>query len=106
MKLPITRWKTVPSYKRSLVRSPLLGSVHSLAPVARSTKFATVFGACSGMRRTVNEPMFVTKVAVVIQWAFPVEGARSLAFRVGPRILEGRSDDGAGGGPRGIRGHR
>src|SRR5687768_7209722 len=70
MKFGITRWKTVPSYRAPLFRSPLHGSVHSFSPVASSTKFATVFGACSGMRRTVNEPMVVTKVAVVIARPF------------------------------------
>src|SRR6187200_990609 len=60
----ITRWNTVPGYNASDLVWPSRGSVHSRPPVARSTKFCTVFGACSGIRVTVNEPWFVTMVAL------------------------------------------
>src|ERR1044072_7134543 len=60
----ITRWNTVPGYKASDLVWPSRGSVHSRPPVARSTKFCTVLGACSGIRATVNEPWFVTMVAL------------------------------------------
>jgi len=45
MKPGITRWKTTPSYSGVVMGLPVAGSVHSRAPVASSTKFATVFGA-------------------------------------------------------------
>src|SRR4026209_151206 len=64
MKPSITRWKIVPGYIASDDVMPSL--VHSRPPVARSTKFLTVLGACSGISVTVNEPLLVTNVAVVI----------------------------------------
>src|SRR3990172_8797084 len=106
MNSEITRWSRVPSYSGSVLRTPSRGSVHSLAPVASSTKFATVFGACSGIRRAVNEPMDVTKVAGVMRSpslggggslppaASGQEGRRVVAVLVPVR------------GPRGPRRHR
>src|SRR3954452_25235841 len=62
----ITRWKIVPGYSASSFVVPSRGSVQVLPPDARLVKFSTVLGACSGMSVTVNEPRFVTNVAVVI----------------------------------------
>src|SRR4026209_2612500 len=81
MKPSITRWKIVPGYIASDDVMPSL--VHSRPPVARSTKFLTVLGACSGISVTVNEPLLVTNVAVVIRGPFGsgsvgVERAQSL----------------------------
>ena len=44
----------------------MLGSNHSLAPVASSTKFATVFGAWFGNNSITILPMLVFNVAVLI----------------------------------------
>ena len=44
----------VPGYSGSVFFSRSRGSVHSRPPVASSVKFATVFGAWSGISRTVN----------------------------------------------------
>src|SRR3954470_24943494 len=59
----ITRWKTVPSYRRSLVRLPLRGSVHSRLPSASSTKLATVLGAWLGNSCRRISPWLVDRVA-------------------------------------------
>src|SRR3954452_25154540 len=59
----ITRWKTVPTYRRSLVRLPLRGSVHSRLPSASSTKLATVFGAWLGNSCRRMSPWLVDRVA-------------------------------------------
>src|SRR5438093_13701002 len=98
MKFGITRWKTVPSYSRSVLRCRSRGSVHSRAPVARSTKLATVFGACSGNRRALNVPMDVTNVAVgtwgvLLHMGSPVYGTppSSFASRHEGRGTMGRS---------------
>src|SRR5215217_4622674 len=64
MKPSMIRWKIVPGYRGPSCCEPSRGSVHVVDPVARPTKFSTVLGACSGMSCTVNEPLFVTKVAV------------------------------------------
>src|SRR6476620_9611252 len=77
MKSPITRWNTVPSYRRAVERCPVRGSVHSRSPRASSVKLATVLGACSGIRRTLNSPSEVTNVAVGM--AKPPVGVRSPA---------------------------
>jgi hypothetical protein len=55
MKFGITRWNTVPEYSGSELLAPVR-SVHSLDPVARPTKLATVAGACSGYSSTVKLP--------------------------------------------------
>src|SRR5205809_6849264 len=65
MKSLITRWKTVPSYSGWDLVLRSRGSRHSRLPVASSVKLATVFGACSGMSRTVNVPFDVVNLAVV-----------------------------------------
>jgi hypothetical protein len=41
-------------------------SVYSLVPVARPTKFATVFGAWNSKSSITMSPRFVWRVAVVI----------------------------------------
>ena len=41
------------------------GFFHAFLPVARPTKFATVFGASSGKSRAVNDPFVVVKIAYV-----------------------------------------
>src|SRR3954453_20463036 len=73
MKLSMTRWNTVPVYRASSRVEPSVGSVHVVTPFARSTKFFTVFGACSGMSVAVNDPRFVTNVAVVMSVPFFVD---------------------------------
>ena len=45
---------------------PVRGSVHSFAPVANSTKFATVFGAWLGNSSMTMSPSDVCSVAVVV----------------------------------------
>src|SRR5215211_2887545 len=96
MKPSIMRWKIVPAYKGSDEREPSRGSVHSFAPVASSMKFATVFGAWSGISRTVNEPMDVTNVASVMVRGFPWDGGGSLPAGPGagaPQPREGGRDE-------------
>src|SRR5437879_2566124 len=63
MKPSITRWKIVPLYSESVRFSPVPGSVHSFAPVARPTKLSTVSGALSARRRIRILPSDVTSVA-------------------------------------------
>ena len=72
MKPGITRWKIVPGYSAVDFVCPSLGSFHSFDPLARPTKFSTVFGAWSGISRTVNEPLFVWIVAVGTAPSFSV----------------------------------
>src|SRR3954447_19804937 len=63
MKPEITRWKIVPSYRRSVVFSRVAGWVHSRRPSARSAKLATVLGAWSGNSSTLMSPWFVCRTA-------------------------------------------
>src|SRR2546428_1876592 len=87
MKSGITRWKIVPSYRGSVFERPSRGSLHWRSPRASSTKFATVVGACSGMRRTFNVPIEVVKVAVVVMADHPsgLDRARAAGPRFAPR---------------------
>src|SRR2546425_4808131 len=62
MKSGMTRWKTVPEYSGSFFFSPNRVD-HSLVPVARPTKFSTVFGAVSSSSFALMSPMLVTSVA-------------------------------------------
>ena len=68
------------------------GSVHPLDPFASSTKLATVYGACSGISRTVNEPMDVTNVASVMLRASPRRTERAVYPRMRDRRSQGSAD--------------
>ena len=64
MKLGMTRWKTVLSYKGTpFITLPVFGSVHSFVPSANPIKFATVLGACLGKRVHFILPIEVSKIA-------------------------------------------
>src|SRR6266496_3827636 len=65
MKFGITRWKIVPSYRRSVLFLPVLGCRHSRLPSARSVKFCTVLGASFSKRRQTMVPSEVVKIAYV-----------------------------------------
>src|ERR1700751_4922971 len=66
MKPAITRWKIVPLNRGSLVGAPVRGCFHSTAPVARSTKFFTVFGAWFPNSSTRMSPADVCRVAICV----------------------------------------
>src|SRR5437879_5225285 len=64
MKLGMTRWKTVLSYKGTpFITLPVFGSVHSFVPSANPMKFATVLCACLGKRVHFILPIEVSKMA-------------------------------------------
>src|ERR1019366_6909362 len=63
MKSGMTRWKIVPSYRRSLDFLRVEGCVHSRLPSASSTKLATVLGASFSKRRHTMLPSLVSNVA-------------------------------------------
>src|SRR4051812_8476334 len=63
MKASITRWKMVPLYYGPVPFRPVRGSVHSLVPSARPTKFSTVRGASWSNSWIVNLPSLVVKCA-------------------------------------------
>src|SRR4051812_6263515 len=71
MKPSITRWKTSPSKYGRFVFCPVFGSVNSLVPSARPTKFATVFGTSSSNSLTVKFPSLVVKCACNIGMLSP-----------------------------------
>src|SRR5579875_1874390 len=79
MKPAITRWKTVPLYSGSWVLAFVAGWVDSLAPVARSTKFWTVFGAWLPNRPMRMSPTDVCRVAIEV--AMSVSGTGLLRRR-------------------------
>src|SRR4051794_8505426 len=54
----------VPLYRGPFAGRLVRGSVHSIVPSARPTKFCTVFGAWSGNRRNTMVPIVVRMVAV------------------------------------------
>src|ERR1035437_10387617 len=62
MNLSITRWKIKPLYSGRLTRAFVLGSVHALRPVARSTKFLTVMRDSLSKSFNVMSPMDVEMV--------------------------------------------
>src|SRR5439155_4212760 len=86
MKSGMTRWKIVPEYSGSFFFSPNRVD-HCLVPVARPTKFSTVFGAVSSSSLALMSPMLVTSVAYL---AMPVPPL-SVPLR-GPSGLSGRGE--------------
>src|SRR4051812_8248821 len=85
IKFGITRWKMVPSYRRSLLLLRVTGCVHSRLPSASSRKFATVFGASLSKRRQTICPSVVSNVAYSPGWRAIDESSfvRKLFFRCG-----------------------
>src|SRR3954449_3220857 len=90
----ITRWKTVPSYRRSLVRLLLRGSVHSRLPSASSTKLATVLGAWLGNSCRRMSPWLVDRVAYRSSATALLRG-----WSAGTPSLHGGCDGGGRGTP-------
>ena len=74
MKSGITLWKIVPEYRDlPVILSPVFGLVHSLVPLAKPTKLATVFGAALGNSSTVISPLLVLKIAVMLSETFAAD---------------------------------
>src|SRR3954467_9898215 len=96
MKPLITRWKTEPPSNGPGLAPPALGWVYDFSPVARPTKFATVFGAWSGNRLILMSPSDVRSVAVGFAFGAvttPIVPAPA------PRRPGGRSATSWNGGP-------
>lgn len=60
------RWKITPVYRGPVWVAPVLGCFHSMAPVAKPSKFSTVFGACNPNRFTLIAPWLVCSVATEV----------------------------------------
>src|SRR5436853_3079961 len=84
MKSGITRWKMVPSYRRSLLFLRETGCVHSRLPSASSMKLVTVLGASFSNRRQTIWPSVVSKTAYVPGWR---------VIRVLSSVIKSESED-------------